>query len=110
MIVSYDDFYNKKFNDISYIIKQFKHNKYFMSILHYKLIFTFLIYRYLYYEYHYSFIEDDNPFLYYYDFFLHPNLVLELSDNFEKTRDIRFIYHTVGKYSYNWDYYEISLI
>ena len=76
---------------------------------HWNLVVSFLIYRYIFREYQFSFIEDDEPFMFKYQGFIKTELIECIYSNFKPDMSIFEIYNFVKKFANN-HYRELILL
>ena len=102
--------YNITFKEIKHLIKPFKYGIAHLSQIHYNLFFTFLIYKYIYYEYT-TYNED---FMDNYKWCINKNLINEIKEYISSINidnlDLKVIYSIVNRYNFNWTYQELIMI
>ena len=102
--------YNITFKEIKHLIKPFKYATGHLTKIHYNLFFTFLIYKYIFYEY-FIYIEE---FMDNYKWCINYNLIKEIKDYIYSINidniDLKVIYSIVNRYNFNWTYEELIMI
>ena len=95
--------YDSNLNNVGLYIRSlraFRYSKYW-NVYHWHLIFTYLIYNYIVNEYQYSFIEDDESFLYNYEEILGMNMIIYIYKNFDYSKNIYYYYNLISKFDIN---------